>query len=41
MAIKVQWDHVRVRVSGGYLWSGATGDPGSANIVTGLLDLVF
>jgi hypothetical protein len=41
MALKVQWDHARVKANGGYLWSSATSDPGSANIGTVLLDFVF
>jgi hypothetical protein len=41
MALKVQWDHVRVRANGGYLWSKATSDPGSANVATVLLDFMF
>ncbi len=41
LALKVQWDHVRIQANGGYLWSNATGDPGSANIGAVLLDFVF
>lgn len=41
MAVKVQWDHVRVHANGGYLWSNANSDPGTANIGTVLLDFVF
>jgi hypothetical protein len=41
VAINVQWDHVRIRANGGYLWSKATSDPGSATITTALLDFVF
>ncbi len=41
MALKVQWDHVKVRSNGSYLWANATGDPGNANIATVLLDFIF
>lgn len=41
MALKVQWDHVQIKANGGFLWSNATSDPGSANIATVLLDFVF
>lgn len=41
MALKVQWDYVRVQAHGAFLWSNATSDPGSANIGTVLLDFVF
>ncbi len=41
MALKVQWDHVKIRANGGFLWSDATNDPGSANVATVLLDFVF
>lgn len=41
LASKVQWDHVKIKANGGYLWSGATSDPGSANIATVLLDFLF
>lgn len=41
MALKVQWDHVRVRANGGVLWSDSTNDLGSANVATVLLDFVF
>ncbi len=41
VALKVQLDHVQVKANGGYLWSNATGDPGTANIGTVLLDFVF
>jgi hypothetical protein len=41
MALKAQWDHVRIKAHGGFLWSSATSDPGSANVATVLLDFVF
>lgn len=41
MALKVQWDHVKVKANGSFLWSNATSDPGSANVATVLLDFVF
>jgi hypothetical protein len=41
MAVKLQWDHTRVRANGGFLWSTANGDPGRADIGTVLLDFVF
>ena len=41
MALKVQWDHVKVRPNGGFLWSNSKNDPGSANTGTVLLDFVF
>ncbi len=41
MALKVQWDHVQIKANGGFLWSNATGDPGSANVATVLMDFVF
>lgn len=41
MALKLQWDHTKIRPSGGFLWSGATNDPGSADVATVLLDFVF
>jgi hypothetical protein len=41
MALKVQWDHVKIKANGGFLWSNATSDPGSANVTTVLLDFVF
>lgn len=41
MAVKLQWDHVKIKANGGFLWSNATSDPGNANIATVLLDFVF
>lgn len=42
MAVKLQWDHVKIATNGGfYLWSNATSDPASANVTTVLLDFVF
>lgn len=41
MALKVQWDHVKIRANGSFLWSNATNEPGSANVATVLLDFVF
>ena len=41
MALKAQWDRVKIKANGSYLWSNATNDPGSANITTVLLDFVF
>ncbi len=41
LALKVQLDHVKIRAHGGFLWSNATSDPGSANIATAMLDFVF
>lgn len=41
MALKAQWDHVKIRANGGFLWASASGDPGSANVTTVLLDFVF
>ena len=41
MALKVQWDHVKIKANGGYLWANSTSDAGRANIATVLLDFVF
>ncbi len=37
VAFKAQWDYVKVKANGGYLWSSATSDPASATIATVLL----
>jgi hypothetical protein len=41
MALKLQWDHTKIKPSGAFLWSEATNDPGSADVATVLLDFVF
>lgn len=41
MALKVQWDRVRIRANGGVLWSNTTPEPGRADIGSIVLDFVF
>ncbi|MFG6487931.1 hypothetical protein ACG04R_14700 [Roseateles sp. BYS78W] len=40
-ALKLQWDHVRVRPSGSALWTGSGGQGGSADIATAVVDFIF
>ncbi|WP_338416639.1 hypothetical protein [uncultured Sphaerotilus sp.] len=41
MALKAQWDHVKVDANGALLWANPTGDAGRANITSVVLDYVF
>lgn len=41
IALKAQWDHVRIDANGAVLWSNATPEPGHANIGSVVLDFVF
>lgn len=41
LALKLQWDRVRVGVNGGYLWDQSRGERGRARVGTLLLDFVF
>lgn len=41
MALKLQWDQVRVSAAGGLLWANATLEAARARIATVLLDFVF
>lgn len=41
MALKAQWDYVRIGANGGRLWSGANLSPARANVTTVSLDFVF
>ena len=41
VALKLQWDHVKIRPYGGFLWSQSTAEAGRANVATVLIDFVF
>jgi hypothetical protein len=41
MALKVQWDHIRVAADGGTLWGRSTPQAARANVGTVVLDFVF
>ena len=43
-ALKIQWDHVRVRTTGWGIWTVPAADeglPGQANVLSATLDFVF
>jgi hypothetical protein len=41
VAVKAQWDHIRVNADGSELWENATLDSGRANVYSLVLDFVF
>jgi hypothetical protein len=41
LALKIQWDRIRIRASGSALWGNASHDPASANVASAMLDFVF
>jgi hypothetical protein len=41
MALKLQYDHTRIRANGGGLWADATVEPAHANALAATLDFVF
>lgn len=41
MALKAQWDYIRIGANGGRLWSNSTLSPAHANVTTLALDFVF
>ena len=41
VALKLQWDHVRILANGAQLWSNATASPGRADLATVTMDFVF
>jgi hypothetical protein len=41
VALKFQWDRVRIGAYGGRLWANATAQAAEANVTSVLLDFVF
>ena len=41
LALKLQWDRVRIDANGGRLWANTTADAGHANVSSVVLDFVF
>lgn len=41
LALKLQWDRVRIKADGGILWANATPAPGRADVGSIVLDFVF